>query len=225
MYDSIIISDLHLGSNICRVKQIQQFLSSLPPTKELIINGDLFDSLNFKRLKQNHWDILATFRKISKHTKIVWIKGNHDGSEDISHLMGSLFVNEYTIKSRDKVFLILHGDIFDRFITNHPVLTKCADYFYRAIQYIDAYFSTDFYYSTLAKNNSKTFLRCSEIICEKAKLYGSLHNVNGVICGHTHLPLVNTNGQIEYYNTGSWTDKNCSYITIKNGQVNLIVYD
>jgi UDP-2,3-diacylglucosamine pyrophosphatase LpxH len=77
----------------------------------------------------------------------------------------------------------------------------------------------------LAKNNSKTFLRCSEIICEKAKLYGSLHNVNGVICGHTHLPLVNTNGQIEYYNTGSWTDKNCSYITIKNGQVNLIVYD
>jgi UDP-2,3-diacylglucosamine pyrophosphatase LpxH len=58
MYDSLIISDLHLGSEVCQAKKIEKFLSAIKdqelPTKELILNGDVFDSWDFRRLKKNH---------------------------------------------------------------------------------------------------------------------------------------------------------------------------
>lgn len=226
MNDAIIVSDIHLGSNICQSKSLQKFLDNLPATQRLIINGDLFDSWDFRRLKRNHWKILETLRRISKNTKLVWLKGNHDNdAENVSHLIGAAFSNELMINSDKKFFLILHGDIFDKFITNHPILTKIADYFYRVIQYFDAYWNTNYYYSSLAKRNSKTFLRCSEQICERAKMYGSIHHADFVICGHTHHAMINTNGNVHYYNGGSWTEQNCSYITIKNGQCFLEYFD
>lgn len=226
MNDAIIISDVHLGSNICQARYLQKFLDNLPPTYQLIINGDLFDSWDFRRLKKSHWKILETLRRISKNTKLVWLKGNHDiDAESVSHLIGAVFSNELLINSEKKSYLILHGDIFDKFITSHPILTKIADYFYRVIQYFDAYWDTNYYYSSWAKRNSKIFLRCSEQICERAKIYGSIHHVNGVICGHTHHAMINHNGDVYYYNVGSWTEKNCSYLTIKNGECFLEYFD
>jgi DNA polymerase II small subunit/DNA polymerase delta subunit B len=43
--DAISISDLHLGSNVCRVKELESFLEDIHSeklkTKELILNGDV----------------------------------------------------------------------------------------------------------------------------------------------------------------------------------------
>lgn len=225
MNDAVIISDIHLGSNVCQAKLLQDFLNNLPETKRLIINGDLFDSWDFRRLKSSHWKILETLRKLSKNIELIWIRGNHDGNaEDVSSLIGSSFVNEYVLTSQNKNILILHGDIFDKFISNYPIFTKLTDYFYRLIQQYDSYFSTEYYYSNWAKRNSKTFLRCSEQICERAKMYGSLKDVDAVICGHTHMSSLNHNGNIDYYNCGSWTEKYGSYINIYDGNIELLYW-
>ena len=67
--DAIIISDLHLGSENSQARLITQFLESLIDqtlrTRRLIINGDVFDSIDFRRLKKTHWKVLSTLRHLS----------------------------------------------------------------------------------------------------------------------------------------------------------------
>ena len=58
-------------------------------TARLILNGDVFDSIDFRRLNKNHWKVLSLIRKLSDHLEIIWLCGNHDGSAEIvSHLLG-----------------------------------------------------------------------------------------------------------------------------------------
>jgi UDP-2,3-diacylglucosamine pyrophosphatase LpxH len=220
MNDAIIISDIHLGSDVCQSKKLVEFLNLIEngdlQTKELIVNGDLFDSWDFRKLKKSHWKVLSKIRNLSKKVHTVWINGNHDGpAEVISHLIGLDFVEEYALKSGDKKILILHGDIFDNFIASYPLLTKIADNAYRLIQKLDK----SFYLAKLAKKSSKTFLRCSDQIKERAKIYGIKKHVDAVICSHTHLPLCDLEGSVKYYNTGCWTEDPCNYAEIKDGLV------
>ena len=81
--DALIISDLHLGSENCQAKPLAAFLQGILdgrlPTKRLIINGDVFDSIDFRRLKKTHWKVLSLIRNLSDKIDITWIAGNHDG--------------------------------------------------------------------------------------------------------------------------------------------------
>lgn len=223
---SIIISDIHLGSKVCQSKKLKDFLSIIEEEKvqcdELIINGDFFDSLDFRRLKDSHWKILSKMRSIAKSKKTIWIRGNHDGSLDIiSHLIGIEFKNEYFFKSGNKKVLVLHGDIFDSFISKYQILTKVADKVYRFIQML--YGGKKLAY--MVKRNSKTFLRCSDQVKNKAKSYAKLNNVDIICCGHTHFAEIekNDSGPI-YCNSGCWTDEVCNYTVIDKGQISLFEF-
>jgi UDP-2,3-diacylglucosamine pyrophosphatase LpxH len=222
MDDAIIISDIHLGSEVSQSKKLIKFFEEIESgsrlVKSLIINGDLFDSWDFRKLKKNHWKVLSHIRKLSKILHIVYVNGNHDGpAEIISHLLGVEFLEEYILESGGKKILVLHGDKFDKFIADYPILTRLADNIYRLIQKIDK----SFYLARMAKKNSKTFLRCSELIREKAKKYGEQKKVHMVCCSHTHLGLEDNEGKIGYYNSGCWTEEPCTFLTIKDGIIKL----
>lgn len=222
MNDALIISDIHLGSHVCQSKKLLEFLQLIEQeeikTKELIVNGDLFDSWDFRKLKKNQWKVLSKIRSLSKKIHIVWINGNHDGpAEIISHLIGLDFVEEYILLSGQKKILVLHGDVFDNFISKYPIFTKLADKVYRLIQKLDK----SFYLAKLAKKSSKTFLRCSDQIRDKAKNYAFKKKVDAVICSHTHLPMTDESDEIKYYNTGCWTEEPCSYAEIKGGNIKI----
>ena len=91
MHDAIIISDLHLGSDVCQAKSLNHFLDNLKNTNKLILNGDVFDSWDFRRLKSSHFKILSKIRHLSQSMEVIWIHGNHDGPcEIVSHLLGSV---------------------------------------------------------------------------------------------------------------------------------------
>jgi len=218
--DAIIVSDIHLGSDVCQAKKLTDFLLQIEThkikTKEMIINGDLFDSWDFRKLKKTHWKVLSHIRKISKHTHVVWINGNHDGpAEIVSHLIGVDFLEEYKLISGQKNVLILHGDKFDDFIADYPMLTKIADNIYRAIQKLDK----SFYLARLAKKSSKTFMRNAETIEKKSIAYAKKLNFNAVCCGHVHLAA--KNDEVGYYNSGCWVEVPCSYLEVTNGEINL----
>ena len=217
MYDAVIISDLHLGSKVCQSKLLLKFLSNFEDhdfSKKLILNGDVFDSWDFRRLCKKHWKILSLFRKISKHTNIIWINGNHDGpSEVVSHLLGIEVVEEYVFESGSKNIMILHGHMFDNFIADHPVFTWIADRFYCFLQKLHLQGAR------YLKQRSKTFLRCSEQIEQKARAYAASKDCSVVCCGHTHYALATEIDSIEYYNSGCWTEVPCSFIGIKNGML------
>jgi UDP-2,3-diacylglucosamine pyrophosphatase LpxH len=214
MDDIIIISDIHLGSSICQDEKLLNFLRQLEwRCNKLIINGDLFDSWNFKRLSDNHWAILKTIRKLTSKIEVIWIRGNHDGPSDIiSHLLGVEFLEEYRFTYYNKKFIVIHGDVFDDFLSKYPLLTKIADNIYRFIQRLDP----SFYWPRLLKRSSKTFLRAIEKVKNRAKNYCINEHYDGVICGHTHISDLDESDEVCYYNTGCWTTDPCCYLSVKN---------
>jgi UDP-2,3-diacylglucosamine pyrophosphatase LpxH len=223
MVDAIIISDIHLGSHICQDEKLLKFLSDIERyTNKLIINGDLFDDWNFKNLNENHWRILKTIRKISNKISVIWISGNHDGpAHIISNLIGVEFVESYIMHSFDKKIICLHGDIFDDFIEKYPLITKIADKIYRFIQWLDP----SFYLPRLLKRSSKTFLRATEKIRDRAIVYAKKHNADIICVGHTHSPLTYEKDSVKYVNSGSWTSDRCSYISLNKGLAILKYYE
>jgi UDP-2,3-diacylglucosamine pyrophosphatase LpxH len=218
-YDAIIISDLHLGSKVCQAKQLIKFLSKIEKAeiklKQLILNGDVFDSWNFRRLCKTQWKVLSLLRKISGFAQVVWLNGNHDGpAELISPLLGIQVLDEYVLESGQNKILVLHGHIFDNVISKHPLLVSLADQIYRFLQKIHIRWARN------VKKYSKTFMRCSEQIERKSKEYAKKKGCNIVCVGHTHLDKVSI-GEVSYFNSGCWTEIPCSYLTICDGEVNL----
>jgi len=227
MYDAIVISDLHLGSDVCQAKQLVRFLDTIKDdllaARELILNGDVFDSWDFRRLKKNHWKVLSIIRSLSDHVKIVWITGNHDEPADastVAHLIGAEIVERYIFESGHKRMLIFHGHIFDNFISKHPIVTHVVDFFYSLLHKIDKSFRL----SRWAKHTSKTFLRCSAKIETEARKYAVKLGCDTVLCGHTHLERSSTSDGIAYYNSGSWCEAPCTYLTIADGSVQVHHY-
>ncbi len=53
VFDTVIISDVHLGSKVSQAEDLLNFLDSVH-FKHLIINGDVFDSINMHRLNRIH---------------------------------------------------------------------------------------------------------------------------------------------------------------------------
>src|SRR5579872_2503737 len=91
-FDTIIISDIHLGAEVSRAKEVLDLVKSCN-FRRLILLGDIFADLNFRRLRKEHWSFLSYIRKLSnprRGIEVVWVEGNHDeGLVDLmSHLVG-----------------------------------------------------------------------------------------------------------------------------------------
>jgi UDP-2,3-diacylglucosamine pyrophosphatase LpxH len=225
MDDAVVISDIHLGSDNCQAKELVHFLESVRrgplAARKLILNGDVFDSIDFRRLRKHHWKILSELRKLSDEIEVVWINGNHDGpAEVVSHLLGVECADEIVVESGGRKILFLHGHRFDEFISRYPFITWVADRVYNLLQRLDK--SHDF--AKWAKRKSKTFLRCAEKIEADAVRYAAKFGCDAVCCGHTHLPVANTSGPVHYFNSGCWTEKPCHYLTVRGGAVELASY-
>ena len=52
MYDALILSDIHLGLDNCEAKELISLLELIDrgelTTKRMILNGDVFDSFDFR---------------------------------------------------------------------------------------------------------------------------------------------------------------------------------
>jgi UDP-2,3-diacylglucosamine pyrophosphatase LpxH len=195
---------------------VQEFLDMLPDTQRLVLNGDVLENTEFRLTKQ-HWRVLSQLRKLSDHLELVWVRGNHDfDAESVAHLIGADFVPEYLFESGGKQVLCVHGDAWDRFLTDHPVVTIIADWFYLRMQRMSRRLAVS------AKRSSKTFVRCAELVRMGATEYGKAKRVDVVICGHTHHiePPSDLGPPYPIYiNTGCWTDHHCHYVTVQEGLV------
>lgn len=227
--DAVVISDLHLGSDNCQAKAaaafLQTVLDGMPATRRLIINGDVFDSIDFRRLKKTHWKVLSQIRHLSDKIDVIWINGNHDGSAEIvSHLLGVQVVEEFILHSGTEKILIVHGHQFDAFINEHPVLTWLADVGYWLLQKIDR----THYVARMAKRRSKTFVRCTGKIRDGARRLALGKHCTVALCGHTHQAesvAADAAMPVAYHNSGCWTEQPTTYLTIEGGRVEVRRYE
>ena len=220
--DTFIVSDLHLGTDLSRPVALLATLKRYT-FKRLILLGDILDDLNFSRLPRQHWDLLAYLRTLcapERHIEVVWVAGNHDHllSRVTHNFLGLPVHKRYQWRHEGKTFLAMHGHQFDTFIARHPLITESACLFYCILQR----WETDHHrLSRLLKRTSKTWLRVSELVAQKAAVYAARRGADGIFCGHTHLPLSRIFGKVIYHNTGCWTEKPATFITIGARGINL----
>ena len=223
--DTIIISDLHLGSEVSRAPAALRMLKSASFNR-LILLGDIFSDLNFRRLKKEHWQFLGHIRKLSnpkRHIEVVWVEGNHDHglAQLMSHLVGIRVYQEYVWEFRGIQHLAVHGHQFDRFLTRNRVLSSLFSALHLGLQKMA--FGKKRVIGFLERFDT-AWLRLSAKVAGGALAHARAKDAQRVFCGHTHEALSLTRDGLEYYNTGSWTQDNATYVAIDHQGVRICEY-
>ncbi len=223
-YDTLIISDLHLGSECSRAKDARRMLMS-QSFRRLILLGDIFCDLNFRRLKKEHWELLSYIRKLSnpkRKVKVVWVEGNHDRglTEVMSHLVGVEVRQEYSWTFDGKRYLAVHGHQFDRFIVNNAALSAIGERIFIHLQKFD--FQHNAIARFLDRQNTK-WLHLSPTVASGALALARLRGADVVFCGHTHEATQAGTSRIRYFNSGCWTHEMPTYITVDESGV--VIHD
>ena len=214
-FDTVIISDLHLGSRLSRAKDAVRMLRQ-QNFRRLILLGDIFCDLNFSRLKKDHWRFLSYIRKLSnpkRGVEVVWVEGNHDQglSHLMSHLVGVRVYQEYFWEFGGQRLLAVHGHQFDRFVVNNELLSRLGASAFLALQRLDSRSGS---FSRFLDRLNSAWLRLTPKVATGALAYAKHHHVDCVFCGHTHQSLQAEQEGTRYYNAGCWTSSSATYITV-----------
>ena len=224
-YDTLLLSDVHLGSEMSRAQNALDVLQS-ERYRRLILLGDIFSDLNFRRLTSEHWKFLSCIRKLSnpkRKIEVVWVEGNHDHglAPLMSHLVGVPVYQRYVWEYQGKRHLAIHGHQFDRFVSRNLLISRVGEQIYYRIQKIDS--QTKWFSRCLDRMNTH-WLRLSDKVAQGAIAYARQGACERVFCGHTHAALSLMGDGIDYYNTGSWVDTRATYITIGEQGVHIEEY-
>ena len=223
--DTLILSDLHLGSEVSRAPDAVRMLKSASFNR-LILLGDIFSDLNFRRLKKEHWQFLGYIRKLSnpkREIEVVWVEGNHDhGLSDVmSHLVGIRVYQEYAWEYCGIKHLAIHGHQFDRFVSRNRMLSGFLSSIHLGLQKFA--FGKKRMIGFLERFDT-AWLRLSSKVAGGALAHGKAKNVQRVFCGHTHEAISRHRDGVEYYNTGSWTQESATYVTVDHQGVRICEY-
>lgn len=215
VYDTLILSDLHLGSETSRAGDALRVLKQ-NRFHRLILLGDIFADLNFRRLTKEHWKFLGYIRKLSnpkREVEVVWVEGNHDHglTEVMSHLVGVRVYQEYIWEYCGLRHLAIHGHQFDRLLANNLRLNYFGTLLYLQLQKLDLKGKP---VARLIDRLNTRWLRMSSKVASGAMFHARLHKVDRIFCGHTHEAIHEERDGYHYYNAGGWVDSSGTYITI-----------
>ena len=223
--DTLIISDLHLGSMVSKAEDARCMLQS-KTFRRLILLRDIFCDLNFRRLKSEHWELLSYIRKLSnpkRKVEVVWVEGNHDRglSEVMSHLVGIKVYQEYRWTYAGTHYLAIHGHQYDRFLVRNAALSALGEWIYLQLQKLDS--KSNFISRFLDRQNSK-WGRLSPKVASGALAYAKVRGADVVFCGHTHMAMQAERKGIRYFNSVCWSTEDPTYITVDELGVRLHDY-
>jgi UDP-2,3-diacylglucosamine pyrophosphatase LpxH len=215
VYNTLILSDLHLGAETSHAREATYLLKHCR-FERLILLGDIFADLNFARLTKDHWKFLGYIRKLSnpkRKIEVVWVEGNHDhGLANImSHLVGVRVYEHYRWAYRGLRHIAIHGHQFDGFQVNRLRLSRLGTSLYLQLQRVD--FRSKPIARLIDRLNTR-WLRMSPKVSAGALAYAKHCGADRIFCGHTHQALQASQNGVEYYNSGAWVDSRLTYLTI-----------
>ncbi len=224
--DTLILSDLHLGSEMSRAREALRVLQETC-YRRLILLGDIFADLNFGRLKKEHWKFLGFIRKLSnpkRGVEVVWVEGNHDLglTEVMSHLVGIRVYQEYSWNFQGMKHIAVHGHQFDGFVVNNNLFNHLlGTLLYLQLQKLDSRNKT---LTRFLDRLNTSWLRMSPKVCDGALAHARRQGAGRIFCGHTHAAMSRTQDGVEYFNSGSWIDDRPTYITVDENGVQIREY-
>ena len=230
------ISDVHLGT---RGSNAAAFLAFLKENDfdTLYIVGDLIDIWSLKRgiyWPQEHNDVIQKIlRKARKGTRIIYIPGNHDEFL-ASHLgaYGAITIQKHAlhVTADGRRMLVLHGHELDTVVQNIKWLAFLGDVGYQFLLALNPFVNAvrrifGFGYWSLSKavkqrvKDAVSFIGAYE---DAIVRYAERYQVQGVLCGHIHSPIVRQIGDTTYYNCGDWVENCSALVEHDNGQIELL---
>src|SRR5271155_5730065 len=215
VYNTLILSDLHLGAETSHAREATRVLKA-NRFQRLILLGDIFADLNFARLTKEHWKFLGYIRKLSnpkRSIEVVWVEGNHDhGLTNImSHLVGVRVYQRYAWQFAGLRHIAIHGHQFDGFQVNNVRLSRWGTSLYLKLQTLD--FKSKPIVRLIDRLNTR-WLRMSSKVSAGALHYARQHDPSRIFCGHTHEAVHVEEDGVHYYNSGGWVDSRLTYLTV-----------
>jgi UDP-2,3-diacylglucosamine pyrophosphatase LpxH len=238
-YQSIFISDVHLGTRFSKAKQLLNFLKH-NDSDNLILVGDIIDGWTIKRKfiwPQTHSDVIQKIlKKARKGTKVTFITGNHDEfiRPFVPLILGDSLkiANELEYKSiKGKKYYITHGDIFDSITMTKKWLAILGDYGYDLLLHLNAilnfcrkslgikkYWSLSKYIKDSVKSSISFINDFETVLSTHAKNKG----YDGIICGHIHKAEIRQIDEIDYLNCGDWVESCTAIVETYEGEFKII---
>ncbi|WP_340063336.1 UDP-2,3-diacylglucosamine diphosphatase [Ascidiimonas aurantiaca] len=221
--ETVVISDVHLGTYGCHAGELLSYLNSIQPEK-LIMNGDIIDIWQFRKryFPKAHLQVIKKIIDMSTAgTEVFYITGNHDEMlrkfSDVS--MGNIHILDKLVLNMDgKKAWIFHGDVFDASIQHTKWIAKLGGWGYdflivlnRIINWVLIKMGREKY--SLSKKIKNSVKKAIKYVNDFEKVAADLAIENGykyVVCGHIHQPQmvrkVNKNGICLYLNSGDWVE-------------------
>ena len=157
-FDTVVVSDLHLGTRNARTDDFLRFLSALR-TERLVVAGDLFDSPRLHGMTARDIRVLESLRRFARHSDMVWIRGNHDPSHDWFAAVCDLAAcDEWLLDVAGRTYLVCHGHEWEEPLGLPEWIINFADGIYRGCQWLDP---TDGL-ARHVKRNSRWFCRAAD---------------------------------------------------------------
>ena len=240
-FRTIVISDLHLGTEGSKAKEVTNFLKQYKCSK-LILNGDIIDGWQLKKYgnwKKKHTAFFKTVLKMMDDydTKVIYLRGNHDDFLDqiLPLKLGKQFQirKDYVLKSGTKRFYVTHGDVFDSITTHFKWLAYLGDVGYTFLLWINklynkyrAWRGLPYYsLSQVIKQRVKAAVSYISDFEEKLTELARSRDCDGIICGHIHQPAIREIEGVVYMNSGDWVESMSALVEDHQGNWNLIYYN
>ncbi|KAB2814478.1 UDP-2,3-diacylglucosamine diphosphatase [Phaeocystidibacter luteus] len=241
LLETVVISDVHLGTFGCHAKELHQYLRSIKP-KTLVLNGDIIDIWNFRKryFPKSHMRVLKRLLHMaSKGTEIYYLTGNHDEllRKFADYDLGNIHLRNKLVMDLDgKKAWMFHGDIFDASIQNAKWIAKLGGWGYdllilmnRAMNFLLEKMGREKYsLSKKIKNSVKKAVKFISDFEDTAATLAVDQKYDYVICGHIHQPQMREvetkNGKTMYLNSGDWVE-NCTALEYNKGKWSLYQHD
>jgi len=232
----IVISDLHLGSPVCRTKrQIVQFLNrAANQGYDLCINGDGFEvaQVAFQKLAKDVPDFLRALKVLGNNGhNVYYVVGNHDIIlENFLDEWGNIKIAPFlNVISGGQRIRIEHGHLYDPLFVRYPRLYEFLTQLYgfplraspRLYNVWIAFQKFSFYHRTkrdhVIPGEPRSFKIAAHELVQRGFDY--------IIFGHTHhVSEVDLGDGKYYFNPGSsMFDRSC--VEVVNGKVRLLEWD
>jgi UDP-2,3-diacylglucosamine pyrophosphatase LpxH len=188
-----------------------------------------------------HWSaaqntLVQKVLKRARHdVQVIFVPGNHDEAarEHAGTLFGNIRVElDYVHVAADgKRYLLTHGDQFDKVTQHHRWVAILGTHAYDLLVELNLWLSwlrrtlrMPGYWSLAgyAKRKVKTAVSFVFSFEESLLRHARERGVDGVICGHIHVPAHHETDGITYINCGDWVDSCTAVVEQPDGRMELV---
>jgi UDP-2,3-diacylglucosamine pyrophosphatase LpxH len=236
-FRTVFISDLHLGSRDCQASLLLDFIRSVE-CQTLYLVGDIVDGWKLKsgwHWPQSHNDVVQKLLRMArKGTRVIYLGGNHDSRVlDFQgvHFGGVIVDREAVHQTADgRRLLVTHGDIFDGVGELAAWRAFAGDWGYRLLIGLNSLsnrlrsrlgrrrWSLAAYVKSKASDARAFAGRFEVAAAREARRRG----LDGVVCGHVHIPAMRDIDGILYLNDGDWVESCTAVVEHLDGRLELL---